>query len=109
MPFEMGREKSGGRQLGTPNRATAEFKEFWQAFFESEEYRMSLKARVLAGKADHMEKYAAELLHGRPRQELDITKSEGIHVYINRDGNPIAIDALPAIEHSGKPEDLTGF
>jgi hypothetical protein len=94
MPFETGREKTGGRKAGTPNRATAEFKEFWQEFFESEIYRDNLKERVLAGKADHMEKYAAELLHGRPRQELDITKNEGVRVYINRGGVPIP--ALPA-------------
>jgi hypothetical protein len=91
MPFETGREKTGGRQAGTPNRATAEFKEFWQEFFESDEYRTNLKERVLAGKADHMEKYAAELIHGRPRQEFDITKNEGIRVFVHRGDGPIPV------------------
>jgi hypothetical protein len=100
MPFETGREKTGGRQAGTPNRATTDFKEFWQAFFESQEYRRNLKDRVLAGKADHMEKYAAELLHGRPRQELDITKNEGVRVFVHRGGVPIPVlpaDSLPQL------------
>ena len=54
----------------------------------------------MAGRADHMEKYAAELLHGRPRQVLDITKNEGITVVINRGGGPIPLlpsNTLPAL------------
>ena len=84
MPFEKGREKTGGRELGTPNRATAEFKKFWQEFFESKEYRTSLKRRVLDGKADHMERYAAELLYGRPKMEIEIDSS--LTVILNKPG-----------------------
>ena len=80
MGFEVGREKTGGRKAGVPNRATAQFKTFWQTFLESAEYRENLKQRVLSGSAPHMEKYLAELLHGRPRQEAD--GSEGIQVVI---------------------------
>ncbi|UVT20047.1 MAG: hypothetical protein H8K03_20085 [Nitrospira sp.] len=83
MPFEKGREKTGGRQMGTPNQATVEFKEFWQQFFESEEYRENLKTRLLAGKADHMERYAAELLYGRPRQEISV-EDNALSITINR-------------------------
>ncbi|UVT20111.1 MAG: hypothetical protein H8K03_20420 [Nitrospira sp.] len=83
MQFAKGREKTGGRQMGTPNRATVEFKEFWQEFFESEAYRESLKERVLEGKADHMERYAAELLYGRPRQEISM-EDNSPRIFINR-------------------------
>ncbi len=108
MPFEKGREKTGGRQMGTPNQATAEFKEFWQQFFESEEYRENLKTRLLAGRADHMERYAAELLYGRPRQEIGIRGQDGTVIIVDRFGrlkdlvgSPVALPEHVATE----PED----
>ena len=106
MPFEKGRGKTGGRELGTPNRATAEFKEFWQEFFESEEYRASLKRRVLDGKADHMERYAAELLYGRPKTEIAV--DSGLTIVLNKPGqSPVVMSGAPmAIEH--QPDDALG-
>lgn len=102
MPFEKGHEKIGGRELGTPNRATAEFKEFWQEFFESEEYRQNLKQRLLDGKADHMERYAAELLYGRPKMEIAVDSS--VTVVLNKPGQPAIVMSGPqnaplAIDH----------
>ena len=93
MPFEVGHEKQGGRQLGTPNRATTEFKEFWQQFFESYEYRENLKARLLAGKADHMERYTTELLYGKPKQDISV-EDQSLTVVVNR---------CPHHDHQHKP------
>ena len=81
MKFEPGRAKTGGRREGVANRATAEFKEFCQQFLESAEYRANLQVRILTGRADHMEKYMAELLHGRPKQ-LDLSKNEGVTIIV---------------------------
>jgi len=97
MPFEPGQPKTGGRREGTPNRATAEFKGFWQQFLSSTEYRDSLKRRMLDGKADHMERYVAELLYGRPRQESE-GDDEG-HVTIIVQGRPQAPTVISCTTH----------
>ena len=101
MPFEPGQPKIGGRKEGTQNRATADFKAFWQQFVASAEYRNNLQRRILDGKADHMEKYVAELLHGRPRQEVDMTQSEGIRVLVYA---PQPVDMPPALEDHSREE-----
>ena len=98
MPFEPGQPKIGRSREGTPNRATAEFKGFWQQFLASTEYRDSLKRRMLDGKADHMEQYVAELLYGRPRQELDLTHNEGIRVVVYGSQPGPVLDVQPALE-----------
>ncbi len=95
MLFEPGQPKTGGRREGTPNRATAEFKGFWQQFLSSTEYRDSLKRRMLDGKADHMERYVAELLHGRPRHEISVKGDQSLTVIVNRGGH--AVDVQPAL------------
>jgi hypothetical protein len=95
MPFEPGQPKIGGRREGIPNRATAEFKGFWQQFLASTEYRDSLKRRMLDGKADHMERYVAELLYGRPRQEIDVHGDKSITVIVSRMG--YAADVPPVL------------
>ena len=95
MPFEPGQPKIGGRREGIPNRATAEFKGFWQQFLASTEYRDSLKRRMLDGKADHMERYVAELLYGRPRQEIDMNADKSLTILVNRGGH--LLDVQPAL------------
>ena len=92
MKFEPGRAKTGGRREGVANRATAEFKEFCQQFLESAEYRANLQGRILTGRADHMEKYMAELLHGRPKQELDM----------NKEGVTIIVEGPDSRDHTGQ-------
>ena len=103
MPFEPGQPKTGGRREGTPNRATAEFKDFWQKFLASTEYRDSLKRRLLDGKADHMERYVAELLYGRPRQELDVTRNEGLRVFVYGEPSP-GLGVQPALDDHSREE-----
>jgi hypothetical protein len=103
MPFEPGQPKIGGRREGTLNRATAEFKGFWQQFLVSTEYRDSLKRRMLDGKADHMERYVAELLYGRPRQEIDMNADKSLTIIVNRGGH--VLDVQPALEDRSREEE----
>lgn len=96
MPFEAGQPKFAGRRKGTPNRATAEFKGFWQQFLASTEYRDSLKRRMLDGKADHMERYVAELLYGRPRQ--DVNDDGHVTIIVQGSTPPPVLEVRPALE-----------
>ena len=50
---------------------------------------------MLDGKADHMERYVAELLYGRPRQEIDVKGDQSLTVIVNRGGH--VLDVPPAI------------
>lgn len=87
MKFQRGKPKTGGRQKGTPNRASAEVKMFWGSFFESDGYRENLKGRILRGKAPEMEKYLLQLIYGKPREAvgsygLDDDRGPSVVVYL---------------------------
>ena len=58
----------------------------------------------------------AELLHGRPKQEVDLTKNEGLRIFVDGkeiiDGRTVpAPDVFPAIEDSSThdPENFTEY
>lgn len=74
MPFKPG---EGGRPKGAKNRATNEFKAFWQKFYASKAYRVSAQERILAGKAPHLESYTLNALYGRPVERHELTGDEG--------------------------------
>lgn len=61
-----------GRPKGSLNKGTSEQKDYWRAFFESPEYRKSLKARMKKGTAPHMESYLCALIYGKPRETHDV-------------------------------------
>lgn len=50
-----------------------EFKEaqvFWDQFFSSGEYRDNLKARILEGRAVHMETLLMQMAYGKPKETI---------------------------------------
>jgi hypothetical protein len=49
------RTRTRGRPKGRLNNATLEIRAFCRNFFESPGYRESLKKRIMAGEAKHME------------------------------------------------------
>jgi len=61
-----------GRPKGAINIATRELKEMLQQFFSSEEYRQSIKARIIAGTAPTCEIYLLQLLYGKPKESVDL-------------------------------------
>jgi hypothetical protein len=73
VPFKKGQ---GGRPKGASNKTTLEEKQYWREFFESETYRVTLKARILDGKAPHMEKHLHEKTFGKPTEHVEISGND---------------------------------
>lgn len=73
-----GTAKTGGRQKGTPNKATAELKELWGGFFRTDTYRDSASRRILDGKAPHLESYLLALIHGKPTERHELSDPDGL-------------------------------
>jgi len=48
-PFEKGHKKQGGRQKGTPNRASRAFKEWCRAVTERQDVQEAIEDRMLRG------------------------------------------------------------
>jgi hypothetical protein len=79
----MGQWKEGmsgnprGRPRGARNRRTVELREFADQFFSSDEYRASLKRRVLRGQSHHLETYLLAMCYGKPESVLKIANLRG--------------------------------
>lgn len=73
MKFTKGHKKRGGRTKGTPNKKTVELNLLtrYQPFVDSQEYQDNVRARILRGKAPHMESYLAQRIHGRAVDTVD--------------------------------------
>ena len=69
-PFEKGHKKLGGRKKGTPNRVSAEMRTFLKSVIEDPEYQEALRARMIAGKAAHMEQLATYYVLGKPQDQV---------------------------------------
>lgn len=61
-----------GRKKGVPNKNTREIKDFSKGFLERPAYRKSLKRRVDAGEAPHMETLLHHYGYGKPKESLDV-------------------------------------
>jgi hypothetical protein len=64
----------GGRPKGATNKATRAIKEAARALVEDRAYQESLKRRVTAGRAPHMETLLFAYAYGKPK---DVTEHEG--------------------------------
>ena len=75
MPFQSGHPKIGGRVTGTPNKTTVAAKQWAQELLDDPEWRASARARILAGKATHLESHIlACLMPKTDRHEVkDVT------------------------------------
>jgi hypothetical protein len=71
-PFRPGHRKLGGRAKGTPNRVSAEMRTFLRSVIEDPEYQEALRARMIAGKAAHMEQLAAYYTCGKPQEQVQV-------------------------------------
>ena len=85
MPFAKGRIKTGGRQVGTPNQATVEIKEFACSILEDASYQTKLRQRIMDGDAPQIEQLLYHYGYGRPKTELEVNR-RSIHVIVDRSG-----------------------
>jgi hypothetical protein len=60
------------RTPGALNYATRELKYELNRFFSSEEYRDSVKTRIVNGSAPTIELYFLQLLYGKPRENVSV-------------------------------------
>lgn len=78
-PFVRGRPRpaNAGRRKGSQNKATKDIKEWFGKFFSSQEYRDNVKARILKGKAPHVETLGYYYLYGKPKERLQLLNGAG--------------------------------
>lgn len=70
-----------GRKKGTRNRAAVEIKEAARNIVESPSYLASLKARLKAGDAPHMESLLFHYAYGKPVERIAPTDPTGTKEY----------------------------
>ena len=66
-----GLRRGGGRPKGAPNKATREFKLWAEKFTKDPAYRKGLEERLASGKAPQFEVYLHQLLHGKPKEQIE--------------------------------------
>ncbi len=97
MPFAKGRIKTGGRQVGTPNQATIEIKDFSRSILEDTSYQTKLRQRIIDGDAPQIEQLLYHYGYGRPKNELEVNR-RSIHVIVDRSGGRTKNSAdIPAV------------
>jgi hypothetical protein len=65
-------QQGKGRPKGKLNKITEEYLAFGQSVLDSQEWRESAKARMVAGEADHLETYFAHRIHGKPKEIVEL-------------------------------------
>ena len=83
--FRKGRAKTGGRRRGTPNRATPAVKEFLSEILDRADIQDAIRERILAGDTGAFFK-AIEIVHGKPRQALEVNQDVASKVVISWKG-----------------------
>ena len=79
--FRKGRATTGGRRRGTPNRATRAVKEI----LDRADVQDAIRERILAGDTGAFFK-AVEIVHGKPRQALEVSQDVASKVVISWKG-----------------------
>jgi hypothetical protein len=106
------RPPNAGKKKGTTNRATREIKHFFRSFFDSPEYRDSLKTRILKGKAMPIEQLGYYYVYGKPKERVQLLEAE--EEALTRDDLIVALTARFArlanahIREQGAPQDQLG-
>jgi hypothetical protein len=70
--------KTGGRQSGTPNKATSEIREAARLLLDDPEYRRSLRTRLISGKAGPIETLLFHYAYGKPKETVEQTGEQRV-------------------------------
>jgi hypothetical protein len=100
MGFVKGKVKTGGRQLGQPNKVTLDIKGYARAVIEDPDYQTKLKQRLLDGSAPQLEVLLHYYAYGKPKLEIGMDNT--ITVTVSRMG--YAADVQPALEDHSQEE-----
>ena len=65
--------KTGGRQSGTPNKATSEIRAAARSLVDDPEYRSSLRSRLISVKAGPVEVLLFYYAYGKPKETVEQT------------------------------------
>lgn len=65
--------KTGGRRVGTPNKATREIRDAARRLLEEPAYLRSVRARLLEGKAPQLEVLLHHYAYGKPKDIVEQT------------------------------------
>jgi hypothetical protein len=79
-----GLRRGGGRPKGAPNKATREFKAWAEKFAKDPAYRAELERRLMEGKAPQFEVYLHQLLHGKPKEQIEMSGEVAMPTIVNR-------------------------
>jgi hypothetical protein len=71
--FKHGHGAMGGRPTGSLNRTTMEVRELARRLIEDPKYQASLRRRMIAGKAPHMETLLFAYAYGKPVERHEVT------------------------------------
>lgn len=73
-----GTPKTGGRQKGTPNKATVEVRDLCQRLLADPEYQRTFKQRLLSGDlAPGMEQTVWHYAYGKPKDTVELQGEHG--------------------------------
>lgn len=107
MPFQQGRQKTGGRKLGVANRLTGTFRDAVQVAYNDVGGHEAFTAWAKANPTEFY-RIASRLIPVEVRKTEDTT----INVIIQRDSKPARsvtiVDASPTLEYHGDAEDKEG-
>ena len=98
-------KKTGGRQRGTPNKATVLKRKDLEALsamlLDTEAYEQSLVQRIIEGRAPQIEMFLLQHRYGTPKSSLELTGKDGgpVEIADARDRLFTRLTALAA----GKP------
>ena len=73
MPFKKGHSGNpAGKKAGTLNKATVEIRDTSRRLLEDKAYVEAFRARLIAGKAPHMEPVLYYYAYGKPKETVDV-------------------------------------
>ena len=78
--------KTGGRQSGTPNKATGEIRDVARLLLDDPEYRRNLQSRLNEGRAGAIETLLFHYAFGKPKETVEHAGEQQLTIIHCQDG-----------------------